>query len=421
MRARLLAAVAALSALALPPASGAPRFTLVDGRVNGQQLVDAQTPVLSDDGRFVVFQARFGENSPPQAAMYDRKTRRITLASRTAKGAFADGYTLTPRISGDGRYVAFFTGAQNLATGDKGDFDSRKVYVRDLKTGRMTRFFRKAVTWTSDLELSRDGRWVFLLGNEGRSKTVMGVPTFQNDSVGLVFRGDTRTGKWAGVRLLDPAGTPIDVNTSSGIAVSRDGRYLTFFSDSSGAGLLPEPTRLFVADLVTGKTREIPTGTLFTPMASAPGPLVMDAGATTIAFRAYNYRYDDARIYLADVRTGTLKSTALPVDWRNFGTIEISGNGRTVAVLGHSLADDPDDGTNSLDVMAYDVSTGKLSVWVEPRSCPPGTVDDETNCPAALGAPALSFDGRTMVIVSNARFLANDADTTADAYVVEGR
>jgi Tol biopolymer transport system component len=92
--------------------------------------VEVTQPSISADGRMVAY-ASSGPDAPSQVSVYDRQTRASTLVSQAASGTGgADAYTASPRISGDGNYVAFFSFAANLVPGDDGMSD---VFVRDLR------------------------------------------------------------------------------------------------------------------------------------------------------------------------------------------------------------------------------------------------------------------------------------------------
>jgi Tol biopolymer transport system component len=78
---------------------------------------------ISDDGRFVVFASRatnivVGDNNGRRDVfLYDRLRATTRLVSH-AKGRSANGTSYEPVISGDGRTVAFTSGAANLVAGD---------------------------------------------------------------------------------------------------------------------------------------------------------------------------------------------------------------------------------------------------------------------------------------------------------------
>jgi Tol biopolymer transport system component len=94
-------------------------------------------PVLSADGRFVAFTSDADnlsaedDDSLINGFVRDIQASQTTLVSRASgpTGAAANASSSSPSISGDGRFVAFASGASNLASGDVATYD---VFVRDL-------------------------------------------------------------------------------------------------------------------------------------------------------------------------------------------------------------------------------------------------------------------------------------------------
>ena len=99
---------------------------------------DVYTGAISANGRFVSFYGSAG-NLPGGDGMtyevwiHDRKTDKRRLASRANNGDPADGYSYNPSVSAGGRFVAFYSSADNLPGGDG---SNSFVYVRDLKQGK---------------------------------------------------------------------------------------------------------------------------------------------------------------------------------------------------------------------------------------------------------------------------------------------
>ena len=103
-------------------------------------------PSLSDNGRLVAFTSFgaglvAGPTGHGDVYVRDVKTGTTTLASPGVGGAASDAGAdvpvATPRIAGEGRYVAFVSWATNLVAGDtNGDADG---FLRDLKKGTTTR------------------------------------------------------------------------------------------------------------------------------------------------------------------------------------------------------------------------------------------------------------------------------------------
>ena len=94
---------------------------------------------ISGDGRFVVFISYASNlvpgdsNGSPDVFVRDRQagtTRRVSVSS---SGAQANGSSLWPRISADGRVVAFVSVATNLA-GSDANGTVEDIYVHDLQT-----------------------------------------------------------------------------------------------------------------------------------------------------------------------------------------------------------------------------------------------------------------------------------------------
>ncbi len=131
---------------------------------SGNQL-DAwsEYPTISDDGRFVVFQsyadiAASDNNGEMDVYLYDRDDdgdgifdeageTEISLVSANNSQNVGDGASYMARISGNGRYVAFYSRASNLAAGDNNNFcdynvwdeipvseNCADIYLRDLQT-----------------------------------------------------------------------------------------------------------------------------------------------------------------------------------------------------------------------------------------------------------------------------------------------
>ncbi len=92
------------------------------------------TPSISSDGRFVAFHS-YATNlvadavSIPSVYLLDRLTGAISLVSKSAAGLPADGGSLNAAISGNGQYVVFESTASNLANVIPG---TRQFYRADL-------------------------------------------------------------------------------------------------------------------------------------------------------------------------------------------------------------------------------------------------------------------------------------------------
>jgi hypothetical protein len=126
---------------------------------------------ISADGRYVVFTSSASNlvagdtNSATDVFLHELSTGTTRRVSLGPSGRQADGDSFSPAVSADGRYVAFYSQASNLAPGDgTGTLD---VFVRDVVAGSTRREpvptgSRQPDDESASLKLSADGRLVGL-------------------------------------------------------------------------------------------------------------------------------------------------------------------------------------------------------------------------------------------------------------------
>lgn len=118
------------------------------GSSGNQSVLDNRDPSISADGRFVAYASLASDlvdndmNETPDFFVFDRLTGKNELVTVNNKGeqadvdAFAQGADNTD-ISGDGRYIAFYSNAKNLDLLDSnGKMD---LFVRDRQAGTTRR------------------------------------------------------------------------------------------------------------------------------------------------------------------------------------------------------------------------------------------------------------------------------------------
>ncbi len=198
-------------------------------------------PSISGDGRFVAFWSPATNlvpgdtNSKEDVFVHDRQSGTTTRVSVDSLGVQGNGASLFPSISGDGRFVAFQSRATNLVPGDTNGWSD--VFVHDRQTGTTTRVSVDSSGVQGNLDssfpsISGDGRFVAFY-------------SFANNLVS----GDTN-GR-ADVLVHDrQSGTTTRVSIdSSGIqgkslsehpSISGDGRFVAF--ESAATNLVPGDT-----------------------------------------------------------------------------------------------------------------------------------------------------------------------------------
>jgi Tol biopolymer transport system component len=124
---------------------------------------------ISGNGRYVVYQSAAKNlvasdtNKVEDVFVYDLNTKKTTRASVSSAGLQSNNGAWHPSISADGRYVAFWSGANNLVAGDTNFYED--VFVHDRKTKTTTRVSvdsdgKQGRLDSSVPSISRDGRYV---------------------------------------------------------------------------------------------------------------------------------------------------------------------------------------------------------------------------------------------------------------------
>ena len=127
---------------------------------------------VSTDGRYVAFASEANNlvagdtNGCRDIFVCDLLLGTNILVSVATNGAGADNLSTEPAISGNGRYVAFTSSADNLVTGDTNK--ARDVVVRDLQAGTNI-----LVSVNSSARL---GQWRFLFAGDQQRRTLRPVP-----------------------------------------------------------------------------------------------------------------------------------------------------------------------------------------------------------------------------------------------------
>ena len=227
---------------------------------NGQSRV----PTISDDGRYVTFYSQATNLDPADTDstqdvfVRDLQANTTTLVSRAsgAAGAKGDTNSVLPKISGNGRYVAFRSTATNLTPDDTDA--TNDIFERDLQTNTTILVSRangasgttgNFDSWTP--AISDDGRYVAFGTNATNLTTdtlVGGFPVFVRDTVAGTTKLVSRASGAAGA-----VGNGLSTQSPG---ISSDGRYVAFNSQSSN--LDPADTDAgfdaFVRDLQTDTT-----------------------------------------------------------------------------------------------------------------------------------------------------------------------
>jgi Tol biopolymer transport system component len=216
-------------------------------------------------------------NATTDVFVRDRKTGRTTRVSVNSRGKQGTGDRTHngsngPSISADGRYVAFHSGASNLVPGDTNR--TMDIFVHDRVTGNTQRVSVSSSGAQANGEnigaprISADGRYVAFASLASNL-----VPRDVNDITDAFLR-DLRTDRTMLVSLSSRGAQGHDASAPNGVpAFSAGNRYLLF---SSWARLVPGDTNgtadAYVRDLrgTLGAARVSGLGSLSRPAAPHP-------------------------------------------------------------------------------------------------------------------------------------------------------
>jgi hypothetical protein len=137
-----------------------------DGHSGGFSFGNEYDQAISADGRYIAFRS-YAQNLVPgdqfsaDILIKDMWSGSLVAASISAAGQFSGEDSFGPRISADGRLVAFTSRASNLVPGDTNNQED--VFVRDMLTGAFERLNvnllnAQANGWAFEVGMSADGR-----------------------------------------------------------------------------------------------------------------------------------------------------------------------------------------------------------------------------------------------------------------------
>jgi Tol biopolymer transport system component len=304
----------------------------------------SNNPVLSSDGRYVVFDSQAtnllstGATNPvTHVFRFDRLTLamvRLSVSTGNSPGVLNSS---NPAISSDGLVVAFQSDAANLVAGDTNGVTD--VFVRDAGTTERVSLGAGAAQGdhASDLpSISSDGRYVAFASDA--TNFVSGDTNGFTD----IFVRDRQSGTTDRVSVATGG---VQSNGSSGTlpSISADGRYVAFASDATNlvAGDTNGATDVFVHDRQTGATERVSVASDGTqgnfgssrPAISGSGRFVVfESDATNFAAGDTNGKTD---VFLHDRQTGTtvrasVDSSGAQANDRS-DTATVSSDGRYVA------------------------------------------------------------------------------------------
>ncbi len=217
-------------------------------------------PSITPDGRYVTFQSVANNlvvgdtNGMADVFVHDRQNALTERVSVDSGGAQGNGFSFSPSISADGRYVAFESEATNLVGGDTNG--SEDIFVHDRQSGTTERVSVKssgaqANGWSYRPSISADGRYVTF---EATASNLVGADT---NHVQDIFVRDRQAGTTERVSVSS-GGVQGDLHSYLP-SISADGRCVAFESEATNFvdGDTNDRNDIFVHDRQSGTTERV--------------------------------------------------------------------------------------------------------------------------------------------------------------------
>lgn len=300
-------------------------------------------PVISDDGRYVVYFRNASSNNTP-IEVFDRVTRTTEIVSLKPDGQPMTGQVGTPAISADGRYVLFSAHPNNmgLAAGISGYF----VYDRVTRTLETVVTAPNVIT-SMRAGISPNGRYVAY-----RLRDPAITPASRLYVRDMLTKVTTELTGAANLYLLG----------NDGPAISNDGRYITYL----GRATANSNNDLTTYDVVTGTStltnvnsagerENRATGLSHFGMSADGNKVVFASSSTNLDGTDTNTGVD---VFVRDRVAGTTRKISFGQNGASSGeyNVGISADGRYVVYTGIGVAGPGQTGA-AMGVYRYDLLT----------------------------------------------------------------
>jgi RHS repeat-associated protein len=386
---------------------------------------ESEAPSISSDGQLIVFESTAANlvandfNGDSDVFLYHRATKKVSLVSVALDGEAAgrcNQYS-APAISPDGRYVVFESQSQNaIVPGITGD----AYYVRDLQLG-VTLLLTPNAAGTGvaavglyAVTFSADSKHVFFVSTGTNAVDLTRNLTSEAVEGGNIFKHDLESHHTSLVtRDLSGKGGGIvaggGVFFTANFAVSADGRYAAFLSDS--ANYIPNDNNsrgdVFVRDTIQGTTTLISVAKLggFVQGSSSLSPPTISGDGRYVTFVSdatglTSVDPNGSRVaYVRDLQLGETTAISVKPDqtiprFTLASDAIISSDGSTV-IFAYSANLLSEDNNVNKDIYAFNQSTRTLSL-VSANSSGSGSGNADSGTATYLGAPPLVVtpDGR---------------------------
>jgi len=387
---------------------------------------DSYSGVMAPDGRLVAFVSAASDlvpgddNGIPDVFIRDRQTGITTLVSVGAQSG--NGYSAAPQITPDGRYVAFFSTATNLApdvppTGD--------IYARDLALGTTTWVSAGARSaLQSAMHTTNAVCFGHVISDDGKFIAYEVQPTNLTGNNAIVLRYGLETGL-TDVLCTNAYLLPEPPESIEALSISGDGRFVAY--SAKGPSLTGPESSVYVWDAFPRTnllascdlTGAFPSNTLsYWPALTPDGHFL--SFRSTATNLVTNVISGDFHLYVRDLQAGFTRLVDRDTNGASSaligsGVTPMSDDGRWVAFGAFDSSLVPNDINRCYDVFVRDVMTVDMDLI----SLHDPNVDSRTPDGSSSVAPtAVSADAGFVVFSSTAdNLVPNDTNNCGDIFL----
>ena len=396
--------------------SAVPDGPAYEGTVTGNgryaAFYSSATNLLPDSG-----------NSTEDVFVRDRKKGTTALASpNIVDGGEGNGASQYPVLSDNGRFVLFFSDATDLVEGD--DQENVDIFLTDMKTGQVTRLSEDDGGFDGDASsalwgaaLSKNGRYAVYYSVAGN----LAPGGIDDNGFEDIFLYDRVKGTTTLIST-NLAGNPANGHSAEA-SISPNGRFVAYYTRASDIAAT-DPTGP-VYDICVYDTKKktntiLPLGTALDPAdGDAYGPVVSDNGRYVAFYSSAenlvgaedtNGRWD---VFLSDRKTGETKRLSVANDGTEADNYSyypaMSASGKVVLFLSPASNLDTADGNGGdNDVFRFLVKKGILTLVSKAAD---GTGGDSESI--TWGA-CLSSNGKYVAFTSGATNFDSEGVVDAD-------
>jgi len=285
----------------------------------------SRSPSISDDGRYVAFVTGVAfdpadENGTIDIYRRDMQEGTFQRVSVGPDGADPNANSDDPAISGDGRYVTFMSAADNLVPNDTNEYND--IFVFDCQTGTTSRVCvgldgAQADDDSQDPSISGDGRYIAFSSD---AENLVDVADAGNSDI-FVF--DRETSETICASLNDGSDPDYDTGNDGSYSPSIDSSGTAVAFQTGADNLIADDTNgdedIYVYDLTYGSTsivsvtseRELGDNDTYHPSISGDGLVVgYESDATNLVEDDTNNKRD---VFVSELEPATPPDSLPPV------------------------------------------------------------------------------------------------------------